>query len=628
MLMKPKRCDLRRLQRFVLLALLSVFVLSNVQAKTSPKKARVLGRNIPHRARGVALVVGNSRYPQAPLRNPVNDAKAIGQSLQGLGYQTRVLPNARYRELKKSIAAFSRQLRGAEIGLFYYAGHGIQYKGKNYIIPVDTKIENEQHTTVEGVDMSYVFAKMAAAKTSVNIIILDACRNNPFARSWSSTGTGLAVMDAPAGSLMAYATAPGQVALDGDNLVKNHSVYTAALLEAMSSSDASIEDVFKDVRRRVREATNGKQIPWESTSLEGEVVLKPGGSVRRKTAAFYAAFAKDWPQVDDKMLEMHILGRDAKLAQSICQYLETADRWSCNQDQLNHYPALYVGQHSTAGRLRMTPMRKNPQSCINALVLQISDPDEVVTVNWDLASFIINGAALSARVRLENAGFRVKGTTTRGFKSVSTAPIGSELRAVLSLPDGSCLLPASLKATQKNSAASLVVPFLLGERRNSGKWHIEWRREAVGLAEVLGEIPRPTLSAESPEEPGAAFPYWSVGTGTVGSLVATAFGAVVATSWFPPSTGSDLTPRILGGLGYGACLGACLLLPGLPLAMFIDGRVQAANEDAEKAYVDWQLQKRKQAAYDKIVRGGGGTALGGLVTRPGSDSEGSDRSGQ
>lgn len=581
------------------LALLALSIFISSQALARDKHSQAPTRSD---ARGVALVVGNARYPTVPLRNPVNDAVAIGESLQGMGYVTQVVTDTPYHKLKKSIAAFSRRLRGADIGVFYYSGHGIQYKGKNYIIPVNAQIESEGDIPVEGVSMNYVFSKMAAAKTRVNIIILDACRNNPFARSWSSTGTGLAVMNAPAGTLIAYATAPGQVALDGDILVKNHSIYTAALLQAMNNSESSIEDLFKEVRRQVREASNGRQIPWESTSLEGEVVLKPGGSLRRKNAAFYEAYAKDWPQIDDKELNMQRLAIDKAFAKKICHYQNRQERWTCASKQLQRFPLLYAGSKSSSGEVQFLPMRSNESNCIDAVLVKFKQPEKPVTVNWDMVSFIINGAASPARVRLENAGFKVKEGATRGFHSVSTAPVGSDLRAVLTVPDGSCLLPLRRTSKEPKSSVTLVVPFLIGKTRNSSKWRMEWRRESISLATALAAYPRPKVSTQKLKQPGSIFPVWSV-TDTALVLLASAsctgFFAVFA---FPASTGSDIATRLSGGLEYGAWLGGCLLLPSLPLAMLIDGYNWWSHKEEQNKYDNWLLQKRMQLAYNRVVK--------------------------
>ena len=158
-------------------------------------------------------------------------------------------------------------------GLFYYAGHGMQVKGKNFFLPVDADIQSEDEVPYRGIDANELLAKMESAKNRVNLVILDACRNNPFARSFRSSAQGLAQMDAPVGTLVAFATAPGSVAADGTG---RNGLYTQHLLASLNQPGLKIEDVFKRVRVGVRQGSRGKQIPWENTSLEGDFYFKPG----------------------------------------------------------------------------------------------------------------------------------------------------------------------------------------------------------------------------------------------------------------------------------------------------------------------------------------------------------------
>ena len=221
----------------------------------------------------IALVIGNGAYKDAPLRNPVNDARAIARTLQGLGFQVIQKENASLKEMQEAIRVFGDRLKGGGVGLFYYAGHGMQVKGRNYLIPVNTDIQREDEVTYNGVDANLVLEKMDSAKNRVNLVILDACRNNPFARSFRSASRGLVPMEAPVGTLVAFATAPGSVAADGNGA---NGLYTQHLLGAMNQPGLRIEDVFKRVRAGVRKGSGGKQIPWENTSLEGDFYFKLG----------------------------------------------------------------------------------------------------------------------------------------------------------------------------------------------------------------------------------------------------------------------------------------------------------------------------------------------------------------
>ena len=215
----------------------------------------------------VALVVGNGKYDSAPLRNAVNDARAMGNALKGLGFDVVERENIDQKEMKKEIQAFGQRLLKGGVGLFYYAGHGMQVNGRNYLIPVGAAIENEKQVEYEAVDAGAVLAEMDFARNRMNIVILDACRDNPFSRSFRSAAQGLASMNAPTGTVIAYATAPGSVANDGPG---DNGVYTGELIKSIQLPGLKIEDVFKQVRSGVRELTQGKQTPWEASSLEGD----------------------------------------------------------------------------------------------------------------------------------------------------------------------------------------------------------------------------------------------------------------------------------------------------------------------------------------------------------------------
>ena len=224
--------------------------------------------------RRLALVVGNSSYTfGGSLRNPVNDASAMQRALESLGFTVLRYENCSQAALRRAIDEFGRQLTNYDMGLFFYAGHGIQVKGRNYLVPVDAQLEVENDVEYDCVLADRVLAKMEAAGTRTNLVILDACRDNPFERSWnrSAGGEGLAFMNAPRGSLIAYATAPGSTASDGSG---TNGLYTAALLEHINTPDLTVEQVFKRVRGTVVERSGGKQTPWESTSLTGDFFFK------------------------------------------------------------------------------------------------------------------------------------------------------------------------------------------------------------------------------------------------------------------------------------------------------------------------------------------------------------------
>jgi formylglycine-generating enzyme required for sulfatase activity len=218
-----------------------------------------------------ALVVGNGAYASVPLRNPVNDARAMARAVQELGFDVTLRENLDQKEMKKEIQAFGQKLQKGGVGLFYFAGHGVQVNGRNYLIPVGASIEHENQVEYEAVDMGAILGEMDYARNRLNIVILDACRDNPFARSFRSASQGLASVNAPSGTLISFATAPGSVANDGQG---ENGVFTGELVKAMMQPGLKIEDVFKQVRSAVHEATRGKQIPWESSSLEGDFYFR------------------------------------------------------------------------------------------------------------------------------------------------------------------------------------------------------------------------------------------------------------------------------------------------------------------------------------------------------------------
>jgi Caspase domain len=219
-----------------------------------------------------ALVIGNSKYSGAPLANPANDARAIAQSLKDAGFDvTEVIDQGR-DEMKNAVLAFSSLLQATkQPGLFYFAGHGVQLDWRNYLLPVNQSFNNAQNVRDNALDITELTRGFQTAKNGTNIIILDACRDNPFATS-GVVPKGLTQMDAPTNTFLAYATAPGQTARDAGSGANG--LYTEHLLKELTKEGAKIEDVFKRVRMNVRLQSNGEQIPWETTSLENDFFFR------------------------------------------------------------------------------------------------------------------------------------------------------------------------------------------------------------------------------------------------------------------------------------------------------------------------------------------------------------------
>ncbi len=223
----------------------------------------------PSAQKRLALIIGNGNYVNSILANPGNDAREMKNILTQYGFDVLEYEDLNQSRMKMAMDEFGAKLKGYDVGLFFYAGHGIQSKGYNYLIPVDANLKTEGQVEYDCVQADRILALMEASGSKVNIIILDACRNNPFERSWtrSTAGKGLAFMNAPSGSLIAYATAPGSTASDGSG---NNGLYTSAILESIRIPKINILQIFQNVRKIVSDKSGGQQVPWESTSLTGD----------------------------------------------------------------------------------------------------------------------------------------------------------------------------------------------------------------------------------------------------------------------------------------------------------------------------------------------------------------------
>ena len=224
----------------------------------------------------VALIIGNSAYAgNMALVNPANDAKAMADVLKRLGFTVVELRDGNKAQMTAAIAQVSNSLKGKQgVGMLYYAGHGLQLDWRNYMVPVDANLKTAADVQQQTIDLSSVVDIYKAAGNRMNIVVLDACRDNPFGGNTSSA-KGLAQLDAPPSTFLAYATAPGNVAEDGD-VKSGNGLYTQFLLQELKRPTAKIEDVFKRVRLNVRKQSNGRQIPWESTSLEDDFFFNDG----------------------------------------------------------------------------------------------------------------------------------------------------------------------------------------------------------------------------------------------------------------------------------------------------------------------------------------------------------------
>lgn len=230
-----------------------------------------------HAETRIALIIGNSEYADANLRlaNPANDAAAMQRALHDAGFETIVKLNAKRRDFYRVVDEFTTRI-GRDphaVGLFYYAGHGVQADGTNYLIPVDAEIDSDADLEANAFDASRVLRGMKTAQNEMNIVILDACRDNPLPKT-RGTERGLARMDAPSGTFIAYAAAPGQTAHDGGK--GGNGVFTGELIKAMAAPGVPLEQMFKRVIAGVKADTHGGQQPWSEASIQGDFYFHAG----------------------------------------------------------------------------------------------------------------------------------------------------------------------------------------------------------------------------------------------------------------------------------------------------------------------------------------------------------------
>ncbi len=232
-------------------------------------------------AKRVALVIGNSAYANVlQLANPRNDAADMAAKLQSLGFEVTSGTDLDLAAMRATVRDFIKNLDGTHLALMFYAGHGLQVNGVNYMVPIDAKLATQDDLEFEAMPMDIVLSAMER-NAEVNLVFLDACRDNPLARNLArsmgtrsaAVGVGLARMGSGVGSLIAFSTQPGNVALDGQG---RNSPFTAALLQHLGAPGEDITRELIRVRRDVIAATQGKQVPWDNSSLTGEVVLVPG----------------------------------------------------------------------------------------------------------------------------------------------------------------------------------------------------------------------------------------------------------------------------------------------------------------------------------------------------------------
>ena len=352
-------------------------------------------------AERVALVIGNNAYGSTPLRNAVNDAKDLGEALKELGFQVIVRENATRAVMIEGIREFGKALEGAHTGLFFYAGHAMQFKDRNYLVPIDAAMKTEADVPFFAVEISQIFDRMDRARTKFNFIILDACRDNPFAASFKLTSAGLAQMSTPPGTLIAYATAPGAVAADGFG---RNGIYAKHILQNIKVPDVPVEIMFKRVREAVERETRRQQTPWDSSSLKGDFAFNATG---RPGAVVATAPSPASPSADTTLAierEFWVSVRDSTRPDDIRAYLDKYPNGNFSALARNRLEALArQAAASAAASAPVPPPRVAPAPPEPRKALVIGNDQ------YEHVSKLLNARADAEAIAkaLEAAGFQV-----------------------------------------------------------------------------------------------------------------------------------------------------------------------------------------------------------------------------
>jgi hypothetical protein len=339
----------------------------------------------------IALVIGNSAYGSkiGRLANPVNDAADFAEALRAADFEVMLELDIERDEMLRAVVDFGRALRDGGVGLFYYAGHAIQVDGNNYLIPLGAKIETEDYIQVETVDVNQVLARMGGADNRLNIVILDSCRNNPFRSTFRSVTRGLAPTLAPSGTYIAYAAAPGDVALDGDS---RNSPYTSALLDVLGEPGLRLEDVFKLVAGRVLSRTNGSQTPWTASSITGDFYFHlpepeqmPPAAVQAPAAAptyvnVWNAIANSQDPVDFQIfLETFPDSPLAPFAQRRMERLQSTQVATLMSEELAERSPRAAASGDDAGTKALSALQSEPTTGPGRAAVPLAEPEVPAT---------------------------------------------------------------------------------------------------------------------------------------------------------------------------------------------------------------------------------------------------------
>ncbi len=410
----------------------------------------------------LALVIGNGAYKNAPLDNPVNDARDLAATLKTIGFEVLQKENLNALEMKKAIREFGDKLQANRggVGLFFYAGHGVQVKGNNFLIPVGHDFRTENDIEDDAIDANTVLRRLEEAQNRINIVILDACRNNPFARTDRSRALtrGLARMEAPSGALIAFATAPGTEARDGSG---KNGLYTKHLMSHIKTRGLTLEQVFKRTRAGVEAESGRQQSPREESSLKGDdFYFLPPASTQAMGADPALAEVSFWDSIKasahsadyQAYLEQYPDGKFAGLARNHIARLQPTEKIprSRGDQKINPTVSVKAPAHTTpdsdiqfAGKIeelgKMTHLRVND---LRSVVRQ-----GLLTIQTEISNTSTSNQNLFYRFKwLDNSGFSVwedepwkpltfYGKQKQSITVVAPSPKATDFRLVLQSPD-------------------------------------------------------------------------------------------------------------------------------------------------------------------------------------------------
>jgi uncharacterized caspase-like protein len=382
----------------------------------------------------MALVIGNSDYRNVTaLPNPANDARAMAKFLISAGFEVMQAPNLTQSDMRKTIGNFASMVaeKGSDsVALVFYAGHGLQVDGENYLVPVDASIQREADVPLQATRLADIMNALAEVPSKARIVILDACRNNPFSEINKTSGRGLAIVDAPTGSLVSYSTAPGTEALDGDGA---NSPYTTALMKIGQEQGLPIEQALKRVRLAVNDATGRHQTPWESSSLTSEFAFFPGASARVQLASADPATAPTGIRSETRSVEAWQKELKTHTSREAYEIVIREDQVEAYQAYLTLYPA-----QSLAPSVRsLVERRREMIAWHDAVTINTVASYQAFLASWGNSDFFATANRLIARTRSHSV--------SNAFAAYASAG-----------PTCPCSLPNNNNATPRQKRADLA----------------------------------------------------------------------------------------------------------------------------------------------------------------------------